>query len=240
MSEYLINSQKITAIADAIRETSGVNEGILIDDMPEKIRFAAFDKFWDVYQDNGARDNYGSAFSTYWNNDNFHPKYNIVPIYANYMFMRVKITDFDDMISRGLKLDFSNCPDCEGIFSRAEVVKLPPLDFSKALNLNYTFSSCTKLKTIEKMIINENTVFRDTFSACSSLERLNVLGTIGQNGFNVTWSKKLDLSSLRSIIAALKDHPNIESPLCTLGATNLAKLTSEDIENATQKGWTLA
>ncbi|MBQ0084509.1 MAG: hypothetical protein KBS52_07095 [Clostridiales bacterium] len=197
-------------------------------------------QFWDIFQECGNRTNYGSAFSTFWNSETFRPFYDIEPVSANYMFLRASIRDFSQLDADGVYIDFYNCTDCEGIFTRSEFVELPILDFSNAVNLYYTFSAASSLQKIQKMILNENTLFKDTFNACSSLREITIEGTIGQNGFNVSWSKNLTKNSLLSILNALKDSPDITSPTCTLGATNLAKLTQAEKNIAINKGWTLA
>ena len=47
--------------------------------------------------------------------------------------------------------------------------------------------------------------------------------------------------SLLSILNALKDYSSSTSSwVCTLGTTNLEKLTEEQKAIATEKGWTLA
>jgi hypothetical protein len=73
------------------------------------------------------------------------------------------------------------------------------------------------------------------------LENVTFEGTIGQNGLNFSWSINLSHDSLMSIINCLKDYSGTgTTKTVTLGATNLAKLTTAEKAVATQKGWTLA
>ena len=107
----------------------------------------------------------------------------------------------------------------------------------------YTFNRCNNLHTIEILRVLETTRFEAVFTDCFALENLTIEGTIGQNGFNVSYSTKLSHDSLMSIITALKDYSADTSGtqwVVTIGTTNLNKLTDAEKAIATQKGWTLA
>ena len=63
-------NDKMTAIADAIRERTGETEPLTLDDMAtdipkvyEKGKQAERDEFWDAYQENGKRTQYNFAFA---------------------------------------------------------------------------------------------------------------------------------------------------------------------------------
>lgn len=99
------------------------------------------------------------------------------------------------------------------------------------------FGSCKALETIEVLRSDENTVYSNTFSDCTSLQNLTIEGTIGQNGFNVS-ACPLTHESLMSIINATATIETAKT--ITLGSTNLAKLTDTEKAIATEKGWTLA
>ena len=78
------------------------------------------------------------------------------------------------------------------------------------------------------------------FRECSALVDLNIVGTINATGLNVQQSP-LSHDSLMSIINALADKTGVSGTWkVTLGATNLAKLTADEIAIAEGKGWTLA
>ena len=77
------------------------------------------------------------------------------------------------------------------------------------------------------------------FYRCSVLQDLTIYNLPNLNlsdiGFNTC--TRLTLSSLQNIVNAL---PTTTSGYkCTLGTTNLAKLSDADIQIATDKGWTL-
>ena len=122
------------------------------------------------------------------------------------------------------------------MFRQANVTRLPELDFSKARDISYVFSNCDHLHTLDKLIVSESASFNNAFMGCKQLANLQMGGTIGQNGFNVT-DCPLTRESLLSILNALKD--GVSGKTVTLGANNLAKLTAEEKAIATNKGWVL-
>lgn len=127
---------------------------------------------------------------------------------------------------------------------------------------SYAFKSCTLLTTINLpnslIKINQN-----AFETCSALTTINLpnsLTSIGSNVFygcgklkNVTLGNDFNCNNLvlsastlytRETILqwlnALADRTGQTANKLTIGATNLAKLTEEDILIATNKNWTLA
>ena len=66
---------------------------------------------------------------------------------------------------------------------------------------------------------------------------------MAKNGLDVSYCEYLTHDSLMSIINCLKDYSDYTGTtnwVCTLGATNLAKLTDAEKAIATENGWTLA
>ena len=81
----------------------------------------------------------------------------------------------------------------------------------------------------------------DAFDGSSALKDIIIEGEISYNGVNFVVSTKLTHDSLMSIINHLKDFSGTTTTMtCTLGATNLAKLTDAEKAIATEKGWSLA
>lgn len=80
------------------------------------------------------------------------------------------------------------------------------------------------------------------FWNCSGLTNLNMNGTIlpkiDLSNWGLEYSTALTVDSLVSVISALP-RLNGESFTCTIGSTNLAKLSDGQIYIATNKGWTL-
>ena len=77
------------------------------------------------------------------------------------------------------------------------------------------------------------------FHSCSALQDLTIhnLPNINLTNTGLIYCTSLTLSSLQNIVNAL---PTTTSGYqCTIGTTNLAKLSNTDIQIATDKGWTL-
>ena len=140
---------------------------------------------------------------------------------------------------------------------------IPQLDMSIGTNFNSMFYNCTSLTTIPQLDTSSGTSFGDMFAYCSSLttveltsfvssynmfaycsalENLTVTGTItvNNNNLNLSYSPKLTVESLMSVINALSDNTGKTTYKVTLGATNLAKLTDEQKQIAIDKNYTLA
>jgi hypothetical protein len=114
-----------------------------------------------------------------------------------------------------------------------------PIEVTESLSTTFRYS---KLKRIMKVIINENVTFSYTFSNMASLEELYFEGVIGQNGLNFQVSGKLTHDSLMSVINCLKDYSEDTSGtewVVTLGSANIAKLTTDELSIARNKGWTV-
>ena len=106
------------------------------------------------------------------------------------------------------------------------------------------FNGCKKLTTIQNLNLTNATSsssLNSTFYNCSALVNLNIVGTINATGLSLSSSPLLTHDSLMSVINALADKTGVSGTWkVTLGATNLAKLTADEIAIAEGKGWTLA
>lgn len=218
------------------------------DDVYEAGKQAEYDKFWDNFQDYGNRKYYNRyPFSDGWNDNNFNPKYVIVPYTgsaASNMFQgNTKIThiyakhfDFSQAISLS---QTENSLGWNSIFR--DCTKLEVIEDVGFIPARYyaTFNNSQSLRTIEKIRVSEETTYYATFANCFSLENIGIEGVIGQN-FDIS-PCPLTVESLKDIINCLKDYTGISGTwTVTLGETNLAKLTNEEKAIATDKGWILA
>jgi hypothetical protein len=146
----------------------------------------------------------------------------------------------------GVDLDFSESARLTNLLSYAATKYVGVIDTRKssgASSIGNMFSS-SGIVYVEKLILKNDGSqggLSSIFQSCPNLEHVIIEGTIGQNGFNVSASTKLDLESLLSILNALanKTGDTSASWVCTLGAANLAKLTDAQKAIATDKGWTL-
>ena len=82
------------------------------------------------------------------------------------------------------------------------------------------------------------------FQNCTSLRNLivdsTILPKINLNTWGLSTCTALTIVSLESVLNALQQLSEGESYTCSLGATNLAKLTDDQLAIATSKGWTLS
>ena len=254
--------EKMTAIADRIRGKTGKTGKLNLDSIASGVDEvydagvkSEYDKFWDRHQDYGKRTyyrrDYGLSFDgTAWGFSNFYPKYDIKPVgdapQIFYNWDRDKYNDcIGDLAQRfeecGVVLDTSAATNVYALFAYGTgFTRLPVLDLSKATNVIAIFRSCTHLKTIDRVIFNENiTAFTDAFTYDSALENVVFDGTIAEN-LEIRWSP-LTHASIMSLLGVLKDFSaSGTTRTLALGASNLAKLTESEKTIATEKGWTLA
>lgn len=185
-------AEKITVIAD--------NEP-LVYDAGKKYEY---DKFWDAFQEKGARTNYDYAFYGYgWRTENFKPKYTIKANRCARAFFNSLLSNLTDCT-----LDTSECTAFSDMFNNAwGVSRIPPLDMRKltdASNGIYIFSSGT-ISVIDRITVCEDTRFAATsFYGASGLESLTLEGTLAC-GLDLHWSKKLSADSIISAVDALSD-----------------------------------
>ena len=196
-------AENMQKVYDAGKAAGGYTDGY------EAGRKAEYDRFWDLFQENGKRGHYAYAFYR-WTDEIFTPKYDIaMTLNAFFVFYASKITVVNAKI------------------------------IAADVTLDNTFGNC-QIHTITYLQLADVTRYNATFTKASKLQNLNIVGTIGQNGFNVS-ACPLTHSSLMSIINALKDYSGSGATYTvTLGTANLAKLTTAEKAVATQKGWTLA
>lgn len=214
-----------------------------------------YDRFWDEFQQNGNRTIYICSFGAGWNADIWKPKYPMRPTNAYMMFFNnmaqyILIDDFVEFCKENnIILDFSNCTNAYYALATLQSPHFGVLDFSKCTNMTLLFYSHNNLssygvRTIDEFICSEITTFTaTTFQHAIYLTNLNMSGVMAKNGLDVSYCEKLTHDSLMSIINCLKDYSEYTGTtnwVCTLGTTNLAKLTDAEKAVATEKGWSLA
>ena len=164
-------------------------------------------------------------------------------------------------IKRLESLNTSNVTNMNQMFSYMR--KLTELDISmwntkKVTTMAQTFNSCTSLLTLSAVHADGVTSISYMFSGTKNLINFNGLINLGK-AYSTTYSAnysdyKFDLSKLihlteQSLINILNNLYDIKTKGCKaqqviLGSTNLAKLTSEEgqqaLSNAQAKGWTIS
>ena len=205
--------EKFKEIADKIREKTGITDKIkpsefagLQDDVFEAGKQAENKRFWDLYQEEGYKQNYSNAFSgPSWTIELFKPRYDIKPTVA-YMVFRASGLEGDlvEIAERlGIVIDFSSCTNLQFTFLNSKLTRIGTVGGKFTTNLEQTFREAEMLHTIDKLILKkENKIIR-TFEGCTALENITIEGTIGTS-FDIHWSP-LSKASIESIVSALSD-----------------------------------
>lgn len=107
---------------------------------------------------------------------------------------------------------------------------------------SHMFDGCSSLKYIHDIVFDFQNCTSDShissmFRNCSLLEEVRFKSNTLNLSFDVTSCKALSHDSLLSLINACSEVT--ETKTLKLGSTNLAKLSEEEKQIATSKGWTL-
>jgi hypothetical protein len=102
------------------------------------------------------------------------------------------------------------------------------------------FYGCSSLTTIN--IPSSVTTIGSTsiFQNCTNLENVTLGNDFNANGLDLSASTLYSKETLKNILYNLADRTDQTAYTLTIGSTNLAKLSNEQIAIATQKNWTLA
>lgn len=176
-----------------------------------------------------------------------------------------KVTNTSDMFGGCTKLkeiphiNIKNVTNISGMFSGSGLITAKGLNTSKAQYINNLFASCENLEEIDSLECNNVTSVQNVIYNCSKLVNLGGFINLGKKYTQKTTnysSYKLDLSyctelthdSLMNVINNLYDlnltynvagGRKLYTQSLSLGRTNLAKLTEEEIAIATSKGWNI-
>ena len=207
--------------------------------------------FWETFQQGGERLDYTGAFSSGWlPTSMFPPLYNIVPTSAKRMFYNANYTgELEDLLG-GKRLVLNETTDedlganTEDCFRGSAFSSIGTIDLRGTDTTNfYMFAHMKNLTTIGKLYppyARCECLGLNAFIYCSKLENLTIGSKITES-LNFQWCP-LSYDSLISIIEHLEDWDNLcdyyDDPLVlTLGATNIAKLTIDELAQITDKGW---
>ena len=144
-------------------------------------------------------------------------------------------------------LDFSgvsSSANITSIFSWAtNLLEIPDIGLPAMNSYAEFVHAAYRLKKIEIMRVHKDTAFSNAFiySGNMKLEEIYFEGEIGQN-LNFGKCPNLIHNSLMNIIEHLYDYASegsAETYTLTLGSTNLAKLSSDEIAIGEAKGWVI-
>lgn len=103
----------------------------------------------------------------------------------------------------------------------------------------FAFQYCTSLTSVT--LPNSVTSIGDeAFQYCKNLENVTFENGFNCSGLNLSASTKFSVDTMIAMFNALADRTGLSAYTLTLGNTNLAKLSNEQIAIATEKNWTLA
>ncbi len=251
-------NEKMTAIADAIRDKTGKTDALTLDDMATDIpkvyeagKKSQYDEFWDAYQDNGERAVYMYAFAGGgWSKDTFKPKYKVVPTTANrargmFCLFGQSETEVLDYRTIADMVDLSKITQADDIFANARMNHIE-VDLSNCTSLSGTFKNeniTGYLPTHITLKVSEKcTNYANCFINMKGLTHLFFMeGSVISTAIGSLVNAPLVLESAQSVINALKDYSGTTTTrTLTLHADSKSKLSESDIAIATQKGWTVA
>lgn len=243
--------EKLTTIASGLTEINNdVNTEAeliaelqdVVDNIPYENNGGGYDRFWDLYQNNGKRVDYQNAFSGIgWTEETFKPKYDIINTgYPNYMiFRRCGIVDLGKAIrdsgkqvvfdNNMLQFTFQQSPNLEVI----DGISFPTL----LTYVSGAFTYCDKLRKIQTLPISENATQLE-FTNIPALEEISFSGVIPVK-ISFAQSSKLTTESVQSIIDCLADLTGQTTQTLTFHADVKAKLTAEQTAAIAAKNWTL-
>ncbi len=230
-------NEKMTAIADNIRSKTGGTEALTLDDMASGVnevyeagKKEEYNEFWDSFQNNGSRLDYRRAFAgNSWSPSIFKPKYPIKPTNAEQMFylstyLTCDITEVSD-------IDFSSSTNLLQTFQNFYGNRIGVLDTRKATNITNMVVNCSRLVTIDKIIVGENLPSTLSFNNDSRLENVTIEGILVRS-VNAA-ACPLTVASMKSIISALKDYAGTDSEYTYTGTFKASAFNALEFEGAT-------
>ena len=209
-------NEKMTAIADAIRDKTGGTEELSLDKMAENIpkvydagKQAELKRFWSKVPEDGNMMYMFAGFA--WNNENFNPQHNLRPYIAHAMFSRCQVTNLKAILERNnVVLDFSNCVNLNGMFETSRITHTPVIDTRSCSNFRNFLYGAEELVSVDKVILKDDgtqTVSSLGFNYAKKLTHCPFEGVIGTAGWDFSHCP-LDKESITSICTALSTETN--------------------------------
>jgi hypothetical protein len=152
-------------------------------------------------------------------------------------------------------IDTSNVENMRNMFyGWTNLTAISQLNSSKVENMNSMFYNCKQLTTVPQLDASKVINIVMVFQNCSNLINFGGFKNLGMaylttqsanySLYTLTLSSctKLTHDSLMNVINGLYDIASIgvQTQKIVLGSTNKAKLTAEEINSATAKGWSVS
>ena len=167
---------------------------------------------------------------------------------AEYLFYSYPLPEHPDISAN------NQITNINGLFYYAQITEVKPFDTSKCTTADSLFGYCSFLQKIPKLNFENLTSIRSICNYCTSLEIVGGFENLGKAydptyganvlfyGLDLSYSKKLTHESLMNVINNLYDiaSKGVKPQKLVLGSTNLAKLTAEEIQIATDKGFSVS
>ncbi len=257
-------NEKMTAIADNIRSYTGGTESLTLDGMAEGVKEvykagqesggggnydegyeagqrAEYDRFWDIYQDNGNRKHYEGAFMGYgWNEETLKPKYSIKIESTYMMFAYCQYTgDLDDIfINRGLSFEIDiNPSNPQGqMFFQTRISTIGTIDLSQITQTSHltSFFNSTYIVTIKNLIPPQAAMAATCWQ--SRLVNLGIGGEITKD-FNLSRCNKLSAVSVRNVMENLADVTGQTVTFSKTAINSAFETSSGAADGSTSKEW---
>lgn len=169
--------------------------------------------------------------------------------WANYMFYNTTLLE-----SYEIDGNLINCKSHNSLFSYSGIKEIKNINTSNSTNLGAFANYCSNLTDIDELD-GSNVIAVNAFCVASSnlvnfggIKNLGKAYLTTQNanyslyGLDLSTNTNLTHESLMNVINNLYDiaSAGVQTQKLTLGSTNLAKLTEEEIAIANNKGWTIA
>ena len=248
-------ADKLTTIAENVSKVyqagydKGVAEGgdeAVFQQGYEAGKTAEWNAMWDAIQRGGMKAQYKACFQgEYWTKDTFKPKYNIVPSEADNMFSdsfsnEPEPVDLTEILNNaGVTLDFSQATSIMTAFYKANIKRLPVLNFTSITNINATFRFC-KVETIDGLILKDDgtNVFNITFASCEKLREIAFIQGVIGNNIAFDNSSFLSKQTIIRVINALSGTTTGKACTFNKSAVNNAFETAEGLaDGSTSSEW---
>ena len=241
-------NEKMTAIADAIRDKTGGTEALTLDGMAENIsevyeagKKAEYDEFWDNV---GTRSDYRFA-GTSWTKYTFKPTKDFKVGRSSFYYHNWQGSPYNlavQLEELGVTMTIISTGVQEA-FRYAWFTRIPKLDFTPCSGMfDRVFYGDVPLVTIDKIILppeGKITSFNAPFGNCSGLENITFEGVIDRS---ISFSASpLTVASMKNIISCLKNYAGTDNEgVYSVTFTSACKTALEAEGNTSPNGntWT--